>query len=407
MLQSRNESSRFALFNAVFFAKPCGLWFNTSSFLNKDVGPGPEIARFGALCLTLEKSEMKKTLVALAALSVVGLASAQSSVTMYGIIDLGIEKKTDTSAQITSNKESNTRIGFKGVEDLGGGLQASFVIETGILADTGGFSSNSGLATVGNRALWLSLGSKVAGTVSMGRGYVGGSATEQLADPTGTSYGDGSGAQSLFANVNTTRYSNTLRYQTPNWSGFSADIGLGLKGDAGQKTEALDGAIGGVALDGEATRNLASATKIGYTAAVNYKGGPIQVNAGITRAPGRPAGGAVDNENSVYSIAAVYDLGMVALSGVYELDDRYNDNEGAWLVGLSAPLGAGKLMAFYGENDNGGKTLSDKSSRYAVAYTHNLSKRTNVYAAVTRATFDGVGAAADHTISEVGLRHKF
>src|SRR3954467_2861659 len=79
---------------------------------------------------------MKKSLLALAVLgAVAGVAQAQSSVQVYGIIDAGINKKTDTTMNI--GKRDNNRIGFKGVEDLGGGLKALFQLEIRFEPDTG------------------------------------------------------------------------------------------------------------------------------------------------------------------------------------------------------------------------------------------------------------------------------
>ena len=86
---------------------------------------------------------MKKSLLALAALaSVAGAASAQSSLTMYGIVDVGVVRESGNPAgpvtKVTSGVSAGTRLGFRGVEDLGSGMSALFLLETGILADTGG-----------------------------------------------------------------------------------------------------------------------------------------------------------------------------------------------------------------------------------------------------------------------------
>jgi hypothetical protein len=110
------------------------VWFNTSNFLNKELGPEYLNFSTGALCLTLENIEMKKTLVAIAALAVVGAASAQ--VTLYGKIDATAKSSTTgksgatTAADLTkfsidSAGLSGSRWGVKGSEDLGGGLKAS------------------------------------------------------------------------------------------------------------------------------------------------------------------------------------------------------------------------------------------------------------------------------------------
>ena len=93
---------------------------------------------------------MKKSLVALAALAAVGAVSAQSSVTLYGLIDIGYgsqvseQRATATgtaslrSRGIMDGANAGNRIGFRGTEDLGGGLKANFVIEQGINPTQGG-----------------------------------------------------------------------------------------------------------------------------------------------------------------------------------------------------------------------------------------------------------------------------
>jgi len=83
---------------------------------------------------------MKKSLIALAALAAVGSASAQSSVTLYGVVDVGYGSHKTTgpagasikSRGIMDTANAGSRIGFRGVEDLGGGLKAEFVVEQGI-----------------------------------------------------------------------------------------------------------------------------------------------------------------------------------------------------------------------------------------------------------------------------------
>ena len=72
---------------------------------------------------------MKKSLIALAVLAASGAAMAQSSVTMYGVADLSLAKANGVSAQMSGNgvmNNGNSRLGVRGVEDLGGGLKASF-----------------------------------------------------------------------------------------------------------------------------------------------------------------------------------------------------------------------------------------------------------------------------------------
>lgn len=352
---------------------------------------------------------MKKSLVALAVLASCGGVMAQSSVTLYGLFDVGVEKLPGKSTRVSNSVGNGSRLGFRGVEDLGGGLQASFVLETGFATDKGGFNSHSGLANIGNRATWLSMGSKSVGTVSLGRGYVGAYTALVKADPLANGFGQRQdGAESLYSNLNTTRFDNVIRYQSPNFYGFSADLGLGLKGDAGETRAVVDAAPA----VGSATRNITSATRTGYTLAAMYDNGPLYVGVGVARVPGLAAQGGGDVGGKVWSFSGTYDLKVVKAYANYELDDRYSGRKGAGHVGLSAPLGAGTLMAYYGIDRNGGTALSDTYKQGSVAYRYNLSKRTSLYGAVTNDNVSGLTKVSrvgnvDGTSVQLGLRHTF
>ncbi|PKO45477.1 MAG: hypothetical protein CVU30_01210 [Betaproteobacteria bacterium HGW-Betaproteobacteria-3] len=377
---------------------------------------------------------MKKSLIALAILGTwAGAASAQSTVTIYGSIDTGIEKVAGSSSRVSSGASKSNRIGFRGVEDLGGGLRASFVIETGLKSDTGGFQTHSGSATIGNRATWLSLGSKDLGTVSLGRGYAGVFFVQSAVDPTNHKFGsnvDGTGSLQA-TNVNS-RYDNTIRYESPSLYGFKLDLAGGLQGDAQSDTTrpTVDGGVSAApnppatsaVLNGSATRNIAGTSKGGYNLGLTYNQGPIYVGVGTMSTPGRPATGLVANssrsDKNTTIIAASYDLGFVKLGGSFENDNRYSSRENSWMLSARAPYGPHELMAFYGEDRNGGATLGDSLKIAQIAYRYSLSKRTNLYAGFTNNNVsgrnaDGVKAAnsytsvIDGTVTQVGLSHSF
>jgi len=126
---------------------------------------------------------MKKSLIALAALATVATAAqAQSSVTLYGIIDTALVKSTATGGQgseteVFSGGSASSRLGFKGTEDLGGGLNAGFTLEADVSSVTGlaggttynGTTAGTTNGTLFSRLSFISLGSNQAGTVSLGR----------------------------------------------------------------------------------------------------------------------------------------------------------------------------------------------------------------------------------------------
>lgn len=364
---------------------------------------------------------MKKSLIALAVLgTLAGVASAQSTVTIYGSIDSGIEKVAGSSSRVSSGASKSNRLGFRGVEDLGGGLRASFVIETGLRSDKGGFESHSGTASLGNRATWLSLGSKELGTVSLGRGYAGVFFVQSAADPTGHKFGsnvDGTGSLQA-TNVNS-RYDNTIRYESPNLYGFKLDLAGGLQGDAQSDTTrpAVDSGV-----TGSPTRNIAGTSKGGYNLGLTYNQGPIYAGVGTMSTPGRPATGLLANssrsDKNTTIIAASYDLGYVKLGGSFENDNRYSNRENSWMLSARAPYGPHELMAFYGEDRNGGATLGDSLKIAQIAYRYSLSKRTNLYAGFTNNNVSGRNAGGvkaansytsviDGTVTQLGISHSF
>ena len=162
-------------------------------------------------------------------------AQAQSNVTIYGIVDAGIVSERGGAAgsvtKVTSGIGSQSRLGFRGTEDLGNGLSAIFQLETGVKIDDGSLdNSNSALFS---RQAYVGLKSKEAGTLTIGRQYTMlYNAMSQVADPFGAGYAGS--IKNLFpaAGANT-RVSNAVVYATPVMSGFSAEALYALGEQAG------------------------------------------------------------------------------------------------------------------------------------------------------------------------------
>ncbi|MBX9613804.1 MAG: porin, partial [Burkholderiales bacterium] len=377
----------------------------------------------------------KKSLVALAVLASCGAAMAQSSVNLYGRFDTGIEKLPGVSTRVSSGAGSSSRLGFRGVEDLGGGLQASFVVETSFESDKAGFLNSSGLAGIGNRATWLSIGSKDLGKFSLGRGYVGAFFTQLWADPTINSYGQrAAGTVIIYSTANQSRLDNVIRYETPNYMGLSADLGLGLRGDGGELRPAVDAGTAA----GSPTRNISSKNTTGYTLHTQFRTREVYVGVSVAKIPdSRLAFSAlgpapITNMNvngNVWTIAGYYDFGPIKISGAFENDRRFSSDKNAGHITLSAPVGNGLLVAWYGIDQNGGASNSALNpggaltSNYKVAsvsYMYDLSKRTHLYAAVnddnvsgtfrnpaTRKKITSQTAISDGISTQIGIRHDF
>eukprot|EP01136_Pigoraptor_vietnamica_P019549 Opistho-1_new@67292 len=219
-----------------------------------EVGPG--IQNPGALCLTLEKLAMKKSLVALAILAAAGVASAQSSVTLFGIVDAAYTHGSGNGVgssdknQLTNSGYNSSRLGFRGTEDLGGGMSASFWLEAGVNNDngSGGLTNTNNQATGAtggggltfNRRSTVSLASGL-GELRLGRDYTPQFWNQTVFDPFGTNgVGTTQTLNSSLGGPTTVRASNSIGYFLPgNLGGFYGQIQhyLGENAKNGAATE--------------------------------------------------------------------------------------------------------------------------------------------------------------------------
>lgn len=362
---------------------------------------------------------MKKiTLAALVMGAFAASAQAQSNVTIYGVVDAGIVRESGGVAgdvtKVTSGVGSQSRIGFRGTEDLGGGLSAFFTLESGYRIDDGSLdNTNSALF---NRQALVGLKSKELGSLSLGRQYNPlYNALSQVGDPFGAGYAGNS--KNLFptGGVNT-RVSNAVVYTTPSASGFSADVLYGLGEQPGDNTAARQFSIG-----------------------LNYAQGPLNArlvynnrNNDTIASGTTPAANREDGKNTLFAIN--YDFKVVKAFFAYEADKGLNSaplpvanaygykvapkasTDGAEaLVGLTAPVGNGTLMASYiNKND---KTVNNQdATQWALGYSYALSKRTTTYVAYAKIkNKNGAGytvgnnneAGSGDSAFNLGIRHAF
>ena len=348
-------------------------------------------------------SAFNKPLLRGAALTVLAAAStaayAQSSVTLFGIVDLGVRQVKngdDSVSSVSSNGSNSSRLGVRGVEDLGGGLSAGFWLETGLNPDTGTTADSS---RFWNRRSTVSL-SGGFGEVRLGRDFT----------PTFTGYADydafgtnGVAAADKFSSAlgsgadTRTRADNLVSYFTP----------AGLGGFYGQASVAA----------GEGTDG-----KKYYGGRAGYRTGALDVSASAGRTEVAP-NAAGDDEYDFYNLGAAYDFGIVKLLGYYS-QMRYADLKlGVANIGAHVPLGSyGTLRMSYADADasgqaaGGGSTDGNDASQLALGYLYDFSKRTQFYGTVARVDNDGAAAFAvggtavagdTSTGYEIGLRHRF
>ena len=349
---------------------------------------------------------MKKSLVALAALAVVGVASAQSSVTLYGVLDIGIGKVkgqswglnngetylTQSAGTGASNAQSATKdgfnstsvIGFRGSEDLGGGMKANFNLQT-----SGIDLASSGTALAFGREAWVGLEGGF-GAVQLGRSSSVAAKTMGAFDLNGTSassalYNAGVSAVTWYGS---SRRSAQIQYVSPNFGGFTGRVGLTPRGNAAANGFAVPGTakdrftIGGSFANGPLAAAIVIETKSttaardAYAMGVSYDFGVAKVAASYNR---REAAGVIG-----------YNALGAALGGV----NGTGGGRGA-SVGVVAPIGAFYVGLQYARNT---ETHANATELFA---GYNLSKRTKIYADYGRVS--GVNAVGASPVSTPAL----
>ena len=350
---------------------------------------------------------MKRSLIALAVLAASGAALAQSSVTLFGVMDATVavgHGAITNKTQLTNSGNTTTRLGFKGTEDLGGGLNASFWLETGINNDDGSGqatnlnNTNAGLTPAGgitfNRRSTVSLSNQF-GEIRLGRDYTPHFWNYVWFDPfTYNGVGGIATVHGTIAGATKVRASNSISYFTP------ATLG----GFYGQLMHYFGEQPSGTPTSSDGT---------GTSLRVGYAKGPFNV-AVATSQTDYLAPGNIKTTN----VGASYDFGAVKLFGLYDQDKISGGTTGkGWLVGLSAPVGVGQLRASY-SGYKGNLTSNDpRLTKLAVGYVYNLSKRTVLYATIAHlnnkngsaVALNGATTAANSGSSglDLGLRTSF
>lgn len=321
---------------------------------------------------------MKKSLIALAALGAfAGAASAQSSVTLYGRVDLAVGKAIGT-AQKAINNGSGSRLGFRGVEDLGGGMKALFQIEHRFNADTGADSSGGVRMWTARSLVGLSGG---FGQVVLGREYTPAFLMSQLvADPWGW---------------------DTVVSGTPGRGLNQLVTGGGIAGVRNDSSLTYNFSAGGLSFGAqiaEATDTINNFQKKPVNFAVAYAAGPLSLNLGYERTGAEAAAAA-----KWTTIGGSYNLGAVKLGAfVGNGNTAANVKHKSYLVTAVAPMGAGELRASYGSLKRGNAT-TDKG--FGLGYHYSMSKRTTLYVDVARN--NGTAVTTEKAGYDFGIKHNF
>ena len=349
---------------------------------------------------------MKKSLIALAVLAASGAAMAQSSVTLFGVVDATYAYGSGSVAnrsQLTNSGYNSSRLGFRGVEDLGGGLSASFWLEAGLNNDngTGGVTNTNNQAAtstggglVFNRRSTVSLNGGF-GEVRLGRDYTPQFWNLTVFDPFGTNgVGTTQTLNSSLGGPTTVRASNAIGYFLPgNLGGFYGQaqyyLGENLSNAANKK-------------DGN-----------GLAARVGYANGPINVALAASQTKYLVSG----NIKS-WNLGGQYDLGVAKIMAHYNQDKISGGADGkGFLIGGLVPVGAGEVRLAYSTYKVDTVGADPRSNKIALGYVHNLSKRTALYATyahvsnkngAAQSLNGSVTAAGDNSNGyDFGIRHSF
>jgi predicted porin len=334
---------------------------------------------------------MKKSLLALAVLGAfTGVASAQSSVTLFGTVDVGGKylKNSGQARQFSEETDgvNSSEIRFQGIEDLGGGLKAGFNLRSGINPDTG--TSN---AKFWNRRSTVSLYSN-AGELRLGRDYVPTFWTQALFDPFGF---NGIGSTGNVARYVQVRQDNSIGYFLPsNLGGLygQAMVAASEAGSSGDK--------GGRYLGGQ----------------LGFRAGPFDVAVAYSSLRTPLAG-----SNKTANIGGSWDFGVVKLMGYYDREKLPTFKESRWEIGGSIPFGQSEVRVGYDRSKVNPNVGADTTvDNIKATYQYNLSKRTAMYGTVARlsnkdgtnvslpgSNLGGPTAGGSSKGFELGIRHFF
>jgi GBP family porin len=377
---------------------------------------------------------MNKSLVALAVLGAfTSIASAQSSVTLYGRLDQAVVLQDPGSRTAASANGKNgkaltklqegilggSRLGFRGVEDLGDGLKAFFQLEAGVAPDSGSAGGSTSLNSSGssffNRGAYVGLNHAAYGELRVGRqetltrenavkiNDISGDSqfalTELLESSTDAV---GKGSRPLFQNFGT-RVDNAIRYTTPVFGGLQASAIVGLS----ERTKTLN------------SSNVTTAKAANYRGVgLVYTAGPLALDLLYEDlSKGVASSGSYNNTTTV---GGSYDFGIAKLAAAYQHTNNLgsqlasttspltgNDVD-AWNIGVAVPVNAFTFKAQYtGSNLDRSGASSLSQNKYGASVQYAFSKRTTVYLSATERGGDQHRYFSRQSEVAAGLAHTF
>lgn len=328
-----------------------------------------------------------------ALLACAGAANAQSSVQLYGLVDMSAGRFQDPGAASATKVENGSMTtsywGLRGKEDLGNDLSAIFALEAFFRADTGSSGRFNG-DTFFARNSYVGLSSPTLGSLTLGRNTTLLFVSTIVFNAFGDSYGFSPSVRHVFLPSALTApvtgdsgWNDSVLYTTPTFGGLKGSV-----------LYAASEKVGG--------RNV--------SAALSYGIGPFAATAVFQDAKKDISATVPVNDTRTWQVGAAYDFGVVKLFA------QHTQAENRSLVGepksklsdisAAVPVGsAGKVLAAYGLLDRPNTDLDRKT--FSVGYDHFLSKRTDVYAVAMRDKDEAVTTHQNATSFAVGIRHRF
>ena len=316
---------------------------------------------------------MKKIALVAALAAISASAFAQSSVTLYGRINTSVEsQKVGNKDRVAVLQNNSSRIGFKGMEDLGGGLKAGFVLEHGLNSDDGKQSQSAFWARQSEVNLSGSFGTVRLGNWTPGSYYATADYVSMHNHDTGTS------SDALYAGPFMT--TNKVGYVSPDINGLRLEA----------EVHAGEGAAG---------------EKRGYDFAANYDQGPLHLGAGYSKQDQLQGG--VFRDFNQFAVRGLYELGAFTVGGYYQRVERGTDKkQNVYRLSGMYVMGASEFHLNFGSATK--TNLIPKQDQFTLGYNYNLSKRTKVYGFYSMVDAKNTAnKAGDFSSLAAGIRHNF
>lgn len=318
-------------------------------------------------------TKTSRLMLAVLALCGTSAALAQSSVTIYGRLNTTVEHTKNGQESVTGLNNNASRLGFRGVEDLGNGLKVGFVLEGGFNSDNGTGGSAGGFAF--DRESELNLSGNF-GKLRMGRftteSYL---ATADYISM--HNHDTGLSADYLYTYL--MRDTNKVAYRTPTFGGFSAEAAYSF-------------------------HEQAQGGKKAWDLAANYDNGPLSLGAGYTR----------NDKDWQAALRGLYSVGQFNLGAYYQRSKaQFNGTRNNLRLSAMYTLNASEFHVNVGRANSWSNVSDSAATQWTLGYNYNLSKRTKVYTYYTRTNhgkninyYGGVDGE-DFSSFALGVRHNF